>query len=143
MSEKTAAGFLRSSGALFQDMTDEAQLYLFAKNFHHQLKAQLLHKEAVIQVVRETTLDPERELDRFGHPTRSVQERARIAWNLSTTLYFKGARVQPWQLADVRPRVCYVGLVFKQTHHPRKRATLVAPRRCFLIREMVLFFVAL
>jgi hypothetical protein len=37
-----------------------------------------------------------------------VQEPARIAWNLSTTLYFKGARVQPWQLANVRPRICYV-----------------------------------
>jgi TIR domain len=40
----------------------------------------------------------------IDHPTRSLQERARIAWNFSTTLYFKGARVQPWQLADVRPR---------------------------------------
>lgn len=51
---------------------------------------------------------------REGNPTRSVQEPARIAWNFSTTLYFKGARLQPWQLADVRPRVCYVGLVFKE-----------------------------
>jgi hypothetical protein len=132
MSEKTAAGFLRSSGALFQDMADEAQIYLFAKNFHHQLKAQLLHKEVVIQVVRETTLDPERELDRFGHPTRSVQERARIAWNFSTTLYFKGARVQPWQLADVRPRVCYVGLVFKEDPSPAEKGDACCAAQMFL-----------
>jgi len=119
MSEKSAAEILRTGGALFPDMANEAQIYLFARNFHHQLKAQLLHKEVVIQVVRETTLDPAIELDRFGHPTRSLQERARIAWNFSTTLYFKGARVQPWQLADVRPRVCYVGLVFKEDPSPK------------------------
>jgi hypothetical protein len=45
MSEKSATGFLRSGGALFPDMIEEAQTYLFARNFHHQLKAQLLHKE--------------------------------------------------------------------------------------------------
>ena len=38
MSERTAAGFLRG-GSLFPDMTEEAQTYLFARNFHHQLKA--------------------------------------------------------------------------------------------------------
>jgi hypothetical protein len=113
MSERTAARILRD-GALFPDMTEEAETYLFACNFHHQLKAQLLHSEVVLQVVRETTLEPTLELDRFGKPIRSLQERARIAWNFSTTIYFKGARVQPWQLADVRPRVCYVGLVFKR-----------------------------
>ena len=48
MSEKTATGFLRAGASLFPDMVDEAQLYLFARNFHHQLKAQLLHKELVI-----------------------------------------------------------------------------------------------
>ena len=57
MSEKVAATFLQG-GALFPDMTEEAETYLFARNFHHQLKAQLLHREAVLQVIRETTLDP-------------------------------------------------------------------------------------
>jgi hypothetical protein len=103
MSEKVAAKFLQG-GALFPDMAEEAETYLFARNFHHQLKAQLLHREVVLQVIRETTLDPTIERDHFGNPTRSVQERARISWNLSTTLYFKGARVQPWQLTmQVRP----------------------------------------
>jgi hypothetical protein len=132
MSEKTAAGFLRSGGALFPDMADEAQVYLFARNFHHQLKAQLLHKEVVIQVVRETTLDPSLELDRFGNPTRQIQEPARVAWNFSTTLYFKGARVQPWQLADVRPRVCYVGLVFKQDPSPKQQGEACCAAQMFL-----------
>jgi hypothetical protein len=132
MSEKTAAGFLRAGGALFPAMADEAQIYLFARNFHHQLKAQLLHKEVVIQVVRETTLDPRLELDRFGNPARSVQERPRIAWNFSTTLYFKGARLQPWQLANVRPRVCYVGLVFKQDPTPKQQGDACCAAQMFL-----------
>lgn len=131
MSEKAAAGFLRG-GSLFPDMAEEAATYLFARNFHHQLKAQLLHTEAVVQVVRETTLNPLSELDRFGNPTRSLQERARIAWNFSTTLYFKGARLQPWQLADVRPGVCYVGLVFKQDPSPAEQGEACCAAQMFL-----------
>jgi hypothetical protein len=131
MSQRTAAGFLRG-GALFPDMTEEARTYLFARNFHHQLKAQLLHKQAVIQVIRETTLDPSLETDRFGNPTRSVQERAKIAWNFSTTLYFKGARLQPWQLADVRSGVCYVGLVFKLDPSPAYEGEACCAAQMFL-----------
>jgi hypothetical protein len=130
MSERVAAKFL-GGGALFPDMTEEAETYLFARNFHHQLKAQLLHREVVLQVIRETTLDPSLELDRFGNPIRSVQEQARIAWNFSTTLYFKGARVQPWQLADVRPRVCYVGLVFKQDPSPAEKGEACCAAQMF------------
>jgi hypothetical protein len=131
MSEKAAARFLRG-GALFPELTEEAETYLFARNFHHQLKAQLLHREVVLQIIRETTLDPAIELDRFGNPTRSVQERARIAWNFSTTLYFKGARVEPWQLADVRPHVCYVGLVFKQDPSPAEKGEACCAAQMFL-----------
>jgi hypothetical protein len=36
MSKRTAAGFLRAGGALFPDMADEAQIYMFARNFHHR-----------------------------------------------------------------------------------------------------------
>jgi hypothetical protein len=131
MSERTAASILRG-GSLFPDMTEEAQTYLFTRNFHHQLKAQLLHREAVVQIIRETTLDPALELDRFGNPVRSVQERAKIAWNFCTTLYFKGARLQPWQLADVRPGVCYVGLVFKLDPSPAKEGEACCAAQMFL-----------
>lgn len=132
MSAKTASGFLKSGGALFPDMTEEAQTYLFARNFHHQLKAQLLHREAVIQVIRETTLNPMAETDRFGNPIRSIQEPAKVAWNLCTTLYFKGGRVQPWQLADVRPGVCYVGLVFKIDPSPAGTGEACCAAQMFL-----------
>jgi len=130
MSEKMATAFLQG-GSLFSDMNEEAQTYLFAKNFHHQLKAQLLNEDVVIQIVRETTLDPELEVDKFGNPMRSVQEPAKIAWNFATTLYFK-ARGQPWQLADVRPGVCYVGLVFKQDPSPADRGEVCCAAQMFL-----------
>ena len=132
ISEKAAAEILRGGGSLFSDMTSEAQIYLFARNFHHQLKAQLLRKQVVVQVVRETTLDPTIELDHFDNPVRSLQEPARIAWNLATTLYFKGARAQPWQIADVRPRVCYVGLVFKEDPSPRQAGDSCCAAQMFL-----------
>jgi hypothetical protein len=131
MTEKVAAGFLKG-GSLFPNVTEAAETYLFARNFHHQLKAQLLHTEVVIQVVRETTLDPWLEQDHFGNPRRSVQEPAKIAWNFATTLYFKGARLQPWQLADVRPSVCYVGLVFKQDPSPAEQGEACCAAQMFL-----------
>ena len=130
MSKKMAAGILRD-GSLFPELTKEAQTYLFVKNFHHQLKAQLLDKEVVIQIVRETTLDPNLELDNFGNPKRSLQEPARVAWNFATTLYFK-ARGQPWQLADVREGVCYVGLAFKRDPTPAEREEACCAAQMFL-----------
>jgi hypothetical protein len=130
MSEQSARGFLRD-GSLFPDMEEEAKTYLFARNFHHQLKCQLLDKQIVIQIVRETTPNPSLVTDRFGNPKRSVQEPARIAWNFATTLYFK-ARGQPWQLADVRPGVCYVGLVFKQDPSPAARGEACCAAQMFL-----------
>ena len=112
-------------------MEEEARTYLFARNFHHQLKCQLLDSEIVIQLIRDTTLDPTLVLDNFGNPKRSVQEPAKIAWNLATTLYFK-ARGQPWQLADVRPGVCYVGIVFKQDPSPAARGEACCAAQMFL-----------
>ena len=46
MSERVAAPILRGGGSLFPDMANEAQIYLFARNFHHQLKAQLRAQDA-------------------------------------------------------------------------------------------------
>jgi hypothetical protein len=91
----------------------------------------LLDSDMVIQIIRETTLDPTVVLDNFGNPKRSVQEPARIAWNFATTLYFK-ARGQPWQLADIRPDVCYVGIVFKKDPSPAARGEACCAAQMFL-----------
>jgi hypothetical protein len=47
-------------------------------------------------------------------PVRRLEDPATIAWKLGTGAYYK-AGGRPWQLADVRPGVCYVGLVYKRS----------------------------
>lgn len=64
--------------------------------------------------MRETTLTPQEFLKANSQdPRRRVEDRATIAWKLSTGSYYKSGG-KPWQLADVRPGVCYVGLVYKE-----------------------------
>lgn len=110
MSGKNARAFLNTP-SIFGSDNDEAELQLYDLNFHNQLKAQLLGK-AVVQIVRETMLAeitaPEGSLKK-----RTVQDPATVAWNLCTTTYYKSAG-PPWRLRDIRPGVCYVGIVFKR-----------------------------
>lgn len=105
------ASTLAYAPSLFEEDNEVAKIYGYELNFHNQLKARLLDVKAVIQVVRETTLDP----DFFsveGRGGRQMQDPASVAWNLCTTAYFKVSG-RPWKLANVREGVCYVGLVFK------------------------------
>lgn len=113
VSRKRAAEILAGSLSLFPEENTEAETYLFDPNFHHQLKARLLHtRSVVLQIVRESTLRSL--LGSLGDGARRrLQDPASIAWNLSTALFFKGG-CQPWKLAHVRSRVCYIGLVFKR-----------------------------
>ena len=101
----------RSQPSLFAEDMSAAEVYRYDLDFHHQLKARLLDVPAVVQVVRETSIsDPVAgELPR----ARRLQDRATVAWNITTTSFFK-AGGRPWKLADMRPGVCYVGIVFKK-----------------------------
>lgn len=105
------AKILQQQPSLFEEDNEAAELYKYDVHFHNQLKARLLKHKAVIQVVRETSLVPS-DFERDGWPLRRLQDPASLAWNLTTTSYFK-ASGRPWKLADVREGVCYVGLVFK------------------------------
>lgn len=110
MSARAAKSLLRAP-SMFPEENAEAELQLYDLNFHNQLKARLLGK-AVVQIIRETTLAevcaPEGTLK-----SRTVQDNATVAWNLCTTTYYKSAG-PPWRLKDIRPGVCYVGVVFKR-----------------------------
>jgi len=44
---------------------------------------------------------------------RHMQDKASVAWNLSTAIFFK-AGGRPWRVASARDSVCYVGLIFKR-----------------------------
>lgn len=93
----------------FEDMK-VAEVYQHELDFHNQLKARLLDIRAVVQIVRESSLEPER-LPARG--SRRLQDPATVAWNLCTTTFYK-AGGRPWKLGRVRDRVCYVGLAFKR-----------------------------
>lgn len=113
MDKKQATRLLTNEPGLFAEDAQSAEIYLYELDFHNQLKARLLEHKASVQVVRETTLAPEEFPNALGKPLRALQDSATLAWNLATTCYFK-AGGKPWQLANVRPGVCYVGVVFKQ-----------------------------
>jgi hypothetical protein len=113
LGKKAATRLLTGEMGLFEEDNRAAEVYLYDLDFHNQLKARLLEQQAAVQVVRETTLAPDQFLTAAGRPARRLQDQATVAWNLSTTIYFK-AGGKPWQLANVRPGVCYVGIVFKQ-----------------------------
>jgi hypothetical protein len=78
------------------------------------MKARLLKSKIVTQILRETTLAPEDFTKANGMPLRRLEDPATVAWKLGTGAYYKGGG-RPWQLAHVRPGVCYVGLVYKRT----------------------------
>lgn len=45
--------------------------------------------------------------------SRQMQDKASVAWNLSTAIFFK-AGGRPWRVASARSSVCYIGLIFKR-----------------------------
>jgi hypothetical protein len=103
---------LQVQPTMFGDDEREAEVY--ATHFRRQLKARLLKEKIVTQIVRETTPTPDEFRRKNGMPIRRVEDPATIAWKLGTGAYYK-AGGKPWQLADVRPGVCYVGLVYKRS----------------------------
>lgn len=112
VSESEAKQFLKEP-PLFEDMVEAAQPFYYEPDFHNQLKARLLLKEAPIQIIRETTIAPQDFLKPSGFPIRKVDKPSVIAWNICTTGFYK-ASGRPWKLARVRQGVCYLGLVFKR-----------------------------
>jgi hypothetical protein len=104
---------LATQPTLFGMDEQEAEVYKYEKNFRRQLKARLLDHQIVTQIVRESTLAPNDFLKANGEPKRRVEDPATIAWKLCTGSYYKSGG-RPWQIANMRPGVCYVGLVYKR-----------------------------
>jgi hypothetical protein len=92
----------QESEEIFDDVPD----------FHRQAKAAFL-SIAPTQLLRETTLAQDSSDREVGYRVRRTQDAATIAWNIATGLYYKTQPRPPWKLANVRPGVCYVGLVYK------------------------------
>jgi hypothetical protein len=100
---------------LFADVINQEDEAIFddVPDFHRQVKARLLRLAHTSQLLRETTLAPDQFTNKAGYPLRTLQEPASVAWNVATGLYYKTQPEPPWKLANVRPGVCYIGLVFK------------------------------
>lgn len=114
---------------LFPETVTDADTYLFSRNFHHQLKAELLADQIALQLVLESTLHDRSLVNTTRR--KSLQDEATVAWNFATTLYFK-MDAKPWALADVRPGVCYVGLVFKTDQTPTAKGEACCAAQMFL-----------
>lgn len=125
------AKLLEIQSTLFEDEEEQAVVYKFSKDFRRQLKARLLKHKIVTQLVRETTLNPRAFVSDNGYPLRRVEDPATIAWKLATAAYYK-AGGRPWQLANVRPGVCYVGLVYKQMEDSIKPGWACCAAQMFL-----------
>jgi len=83
----------------------------FKPDFHNQLKARLLKHQIITQVLQKETLDAC--LRPPDNPVKDKEDPATISWNLGTSIFYKSRR-RPWILADARPGVCYMGIVFKR-----------------------------
>ena len=104
---------LLTEPSIFSELNEDATPYQYQAHFHNQLKASLLGDQIPTQVIRESTIAPDDFLNSWGRRTRTVGNPSEIAWNLSTTIFYKsGAR--PWKLASIRKGVCYLGIVFKR-----------------------------
>jgi hypothetical protein len=122
-----AARSILSKGSMFVEEMEAAAMYEYELNFHNQLKARLMDTNQVIQVAKEITLDP----PPTENARSTLQNPATIAWNLSTTSFYKiGGK--PWRLAELRDGVCYVGLVFKRIERPSGRDNACCGAQMFL-----------
>ncbi len=118
----------RSDLPLLSSIIDQSNEEIFddAPDFHRQVKAAFL-QIAPTQLLRETTIAPQAFLNKAGYPARKTQDRATVAWNLATGLYYKTQPSPPWKLSGIRPGVCYIGLVFKSLpNDPRGYACCAA-----------------
>lgn len=113
--------------SLFKEMEEDATPYVYEEQFHHQLKARLLQHTVPIQILKESTIANVAKLGDVGALMTQVARQSEIAWNLCTTVFYK-AGGRPWKVANIRPNVCYVGLVFKhdQTSGTTKNACCAA-----------------
>lgn len=122
---------LANQPTLFGFDEEQAEVYKYEKNFRRQLKARLLDHQIVTQIVRESTLTPNDFLNAKGEPKRRVEDPATIAWKLCSGSYYKNGG-RPWQIANMRPGVCYVGLVYKRQEQEGTSRHSVCAAQMFL-----------
>ena len=85
-------------------------------DFRGKLKAAAMRYSFPIQIVWEDILDRAAKIPRKIKETtnRKTQDQADMAWNLLSTLYYKGSGRVPWRRLpdDDEFRACYIGISF-------------------------------
>ncbi len=122
---------LQSEPSFFAEENQAAIPYQYEVNFHNQLKARLLKDKVLTQIVRETTIAPSEFTNPFGKPLRQVDEPSAIAWNISTSVFYK-CNGRPWKINGIRDGVCYIGLVFKQDERSVNPSEVCCAAQMFL-----------
>ena len=112
--------------------TAEKEKYDYDAQFHDQFKMRLLPMLQATQILRESTLDWRNYVRSDGKPIRDFSRiEGHLAWTLSTAAYYK-AGGKPWQLSDVRPGVCYLGLVYKKYEYSKDERNACCAAQMFL-----------
>ncbi len=143
---------LMSGNDLFKnEYYNSCFIYDYYPNFHHQLKAKLLKHFICTQILREellidllTKVIPKPRLEnKSGDELQKEIRKAElirdkkinynhyILWQLSSALFYKLGN-RPWKLANIRERVCYVGLVYKKFENLSDYGNAVCAAQMFL-----------
>lgn len=87
-----------------------------APDFRGLLKAMAMPLSFPIQIVWEDVVNPKAKIPRKikENSDRQTQDRADLAWNLMTTLYYKGSGKVPWRRLPEEGEftACYIGISF-------------------------------
>jgi len=115
-----------SSPLLFPEYNAMQEAYDYEINFHNQIKAKLLEDKVVTQIIKESTIAYEQLWTNDQLIQKQKLFDSAKAWNIATTFYYKAGGL-PWRLGDIRPDVCYLGLVYKKLNDdPNNRSACCA-----------------
>lgn len=122
----------RNNPSLFTEINELQLAYKYKINFHNQLKAKLLSDKIITQIIRESTIAYSEFRNNKDNLIRDLEKfESAIAWNLSTAFYYKSGGT-PWILNAARPKVCYLGLVYKQVDPDNNPKTACCAAQMFL-----------
>lgn len=82
----------------------DPSLGLVYRNFRRALKAELMRHDIPTQILLERVSGAQPGSRKVEHPSR-------VAWNLCTSMYYKGGGV-PWRPVGLRSDTCYIGISF-------------------------------
>ncbi len=124
--------YSRKNESLFPEFNELQLAYQYKINFHNQLKAKLLSNKIITQIIRESTIAYAEFRNAKDKPIRDLEKfESAIAWNLATAFYYKAGGT-PWILNAARPKVCYLGLVYKQVDPGNNPRTACCAAQMFL-----------